>query len=45
MKSPVIIGNAMLYCGDCLEILPQLKGIDAIVSDPPYGIGFVCGGG
>lgn len=37
---PVIIGNATLYCGDCLEILPHLKGIDAVVSDPPYGIGY-----
>lgn len=34
----VEIGNAMLYCGDCREILPTLQGIDAIVSDPPYGI-------
>jgi site-specific DNA-methyltransferase (adenine-specific) len=42
---PVIIGNATLYCGDCLEILPTLKGIDAVVSDPPYGIGYVHGGG
>jgi len=44
MIAPVIIGNATLYCGDCLEILPTLKGIDAVVSDPPYGIGFQCGG-
>ena len=28
-----------LYHGDCLEIAPTLSGIDAIVSDPPYGIG------
>ena len=28
-----------LYCGDCEKILPKLTGIDAIVSDPPYGIG------
>ncbi len=41
MIAPVIIGNATLYCGDCLEILPTLKGIDAVVSDPPYGIGYV----
>ncbi len=45
LSPPVIIGNATLYCGDCLEILPTLKGIDAVVSDPPYGIGYVHGGG
>lgn len=27
-----------LRCGDCLEILPTLGGIDAVVSDPPYGM-------
>lgn len=36
IPEPVIIGNATLYCGDCLEILPQLSGIDAVVTDPPY---------
>ena len=42
MPTPVIIGNATLYCGDCLEILPAIrKQVDAIVSDPPYGIGYV----
>mgnify|MGYP006921301689 CR=1 FL=1 len=25
--------------GDCLEILPTLSGVDAVVTDPPYGIG------
>ena len=40
MNEPVIIGNATLYQGDCLEILPTLSGIDAVVTDPPYGIGF-----
>jgi DeoR/GlpR family transcriptional regulator of sugar metabolism len=33
------IGNAILYCGDCAEILQELTGIDAVVTDPPYGIG------
>lgn len=37
LPTPVIIGNATLYCGDCLEILPHLTGIDAVVTDPPYG--------
>jgi site-specific DNA-methyltransferase (adenine-specific) len=27
-----------LYVGDCLEILPTLTGINAVVTDPPYGI-------
>ena len=29
-----------LYCGDCREILPTLGKVDAVVTDPPYGIGF-----
>ena len=46
-SNPVIIGDATLYLGDCLEILPTLdKGsIGAVVTDPPYGIGYVHGGG
>jgi site-specific DNA-methyltransferase (adenine-specific) len=39
MTEPVIIGRATLYCGDCREVLPTLDGIDAVVTDPPYGIG------
>jgi site-specific DNA-methyltransferase (adenine-specific) len=27
-----------LYHGDCLEILPTLTGVDAVVTDPPYGM-------
>jgi len=34
------IGDATLYLGDCLEILPTLGKVDAVVTDPPYGIGF-----
>ena len=35
-------GNVRLLLGDCLEVLPTMEpgSIDAIVSDPPYGIGF-----
>ncbi len=44
--NPTIIGNATLYLGDCLEILPDIrKQVDAVVSDPPYGIGYVHNGG
>ena len=38
MIDPVIIGDATLYCGDCLEIMPTLGKVDAVVTDPPYGI-------
>jgi len=33
------IGDATLYLGDCLEILPTLGKVDAVITDPPYGIG------
>jgi site-specific DNA-methyltransferase (adenine-specific) len=33
-----VIGDATLYLGDCREILPSLDAIDAVVSDPPYGM-------
>jgi site-specific DNA-methyltransferase (adenine-specific) len=32
------IGDATLYLGDCLEILPTLGKVDAVVTDPPYGM-------
>lgn len=28
-----------LYLGDCREILPTLGRVEAVVTDPPYGIG------
>ncbi len=36
----VVIGDATLYCGDCREVLPMLGRVDAVITDPPYGIGF-----
>lgn len=35
-----LCGRVTLYLGDCREILPTLKGVDAVVSDPPYGISY-----
>jgi site-specific DNA-methyltransferase (adenine-specific)/modification methylase len=43
MSEPVIIGNATLYLGDCRDILPTLPKVDAVVTDPPYGIGEAAG--
>ena len=39
MKRIETIGAATLYLGDCREILPTLGKVDAVVTDPPYGIG------
>lgn len=31
-------GNTRIFLGDCLSILPHLSGVDAVVTDPPYGV-------
>lgn len=36
MVEPVQIGLATLYCGDCLDVLPQINAVDHVVCDPPY---------
>lgn len=38
-KRKEVIGNCTLYLGDCMEVLPTLGKVDAVVTDPPYGIG------
>lgn len=39
IKKHVKIGNCNLYLGDCLAIMPLLGKVDAVLTDPPYGIG------
>jgi DNA modification methylase len=40
MKPDFIIpGKVELYLGDCMDVLPHLPQVDAVVTDPPYGIG------
>lgn len=36
-------GRSVLYCGDCLVVLPTLAtaSVDSIVTDPPYGLEFM----
>lgn len=33
------IGGQTLILGDCLEVMPGLGNVDAVLTDPPYGIG------
>jgi site-specific DNA-methyltransferase (adenine-specific) len=35
------IGDCTLYLGDALEVLPTLPQVDAVVTDPPYGLRFM----
>lgn len=37
------IGCATLYLGDCRDVLPTLPKVDAVVTDPPYGINMAGG--
>lgn len=36
MFEKVIIGNATLYRGDCMDVLPTLERVCAVITDPPY---------
>lgn len=38
-RKEVIIGDCRLILGDCMDIMPTLGLVDAVVTDPPYGIG------
>lgn len=37
------IGDCRLIQADCLEVLPTLEGVDAVVTDPPYGVRYSSG--
>ena len=39
IKRSEIVGDCVLYLGDAAEILPLLPRVDAVLTDPPYGIG------
>ena len=32
------VGHCTLYLADCMDVLPTLDSVDAVVTDPPYGI-------
>lgn len=40
MFEKIEIGNATLYLGDCMDILPTLDKVDAVITDPPYGMDY-----
>lgn len=42
-KREVLGEGVEVYLGDCREILPTLGKVDAVVTDPPYGIGEAAG--
>jgi len=44
VKKEQLADNVTLYCGDSREVVPTLGKIDAVVSDPPYGIEELVGG-
>jgi site-specific DNA-methyltransferase (adenine-specific) len=33
-----VIGDATLYLGDCMQVLPTLGKVQACITDPPYGL-------
>ena len=38
----IILGPVRLIRGDCTLIAPTLEGVDAVITDPPYGISHGC---
>jgi len=43
LNDSVVLGRHLLRCGECIEIMGEIpeSSIDSIVTDPPYGLGFM----
>ena len=41
LRAPIVLGGGLvtLYLGDCMDILPMLAKVDAVITDPPFGVG------
>lgn len=39
-KRKEVIGDCTLYLADCMDVMPYLGRVDALVTDPPYGINY-----
>ena len=35
-KEKFVYGGATLYLGDCMDVMPHLENVCAVVTDPPY---------
>lgn len=44
MRREILADGVDLYLGDCREILPALGKVNAVVTDPPYGINIAARG-
>ena len=44
-KIEALSDSVTLYLGDCREVLPTLGKVDAVITDPPYGIAHTWKGG
>jgi DNA modification methylase len=46
-QDKVVLGDCTLYLGDCLEVMKDMpdKLVDAVITDPPYGLGDKMHGG
>ena len=45
-QDKVVLGDCTLYLGDCLDVMKDIpdKSVDAVITDPPYGIDYEGGG-